>query len=179
MSMSWIRNLVWKENLCTSVLGKWSILTCSVCFLRLRLLSTFLSPNNHLILVLKLLVEKMNGQFFENQELRRKPLGTRTSLTTLSTVVAWLVLPCNSTHLTQLHFYIYFTPLGSLGSHLACGKWLKQNALTRSASGCRLTRYLLIPPWNLSGAPTGRPRSLSVCFLFRTSGKHSQAGSTR
>ena len=59
MSMSWIRNLVWKENLCTSVLGKWSILTCSVCFLRLRLLSTFLSPNNHLILVLKLLVEKM------------------------------------------------------------------------------------------------------------------------
>ena len=167
MSMSWIRNLVWKENLCTSVLGKWSILTCSVCFLRLRLLSTFLSPNNHLILVLKLLVEKMNGQIFENQEPRRKPLGTRTSLTTLSTVVAWLVLPCNSTHLTQLHFYIYFTSLGSLGSHLACGKlvrvpnlyfgsmqysiqlgnltsgkWLKQNAPTRSASGCRLARYL-------------------------------------
>ena len=74
----------------------------SVSFLRLRKgtqLSTFLSPNNHLILVLKLLVEKMNGHFFVNQELRRKPLGTRTSLTTLSTVVAWLVLPCNSTPL--------------------------------------------------------------------------------
>ena len=78
--------------------------------------------------MLKLLVEKMNGQFFVNQELRRKPLGTRTSLTTLSTVVAWLVLPCNSTPRTHLHFYIYFTSLGSLGSHLARGKWLKQNA---------------------------------------------------